>query len=101
MFASRAGLAFALPSATARLFEWARPRLADPAVWHGGQGGLALGQGVMGERMGLEYLLACQKRPGIVSKLADQGATGGQVVQASAQLRQHRACLGTARWQKA
>ena len=60
-----------------------------------------MGQGVVGEPAGLEHLLARQQGHGIVSKLADQRATSRQLVQARAQLRQHRAGLGSARWQEA
>src|SRR5262249_35853131 len=68
---------------------------------HGVEEWGALVQGVVGEPVGLENLLARQKRHGIIAKLTDQGATGGQLVKARAQLRQYRAGLGTPSWQEA
>src|SRR5256885_3361967 len=80
------------------MLEIAGKFLAHTDRCHGVQEGFALRQGVVREPVSLENLLARQKRHGIVSQLADQGTTGGQVVKASAQFRQYRACLGTPCW---
>jgi hypothetical protein len=62
------------------MVEIAGKLLAHTDRSHGVQQGLARVQGVVGEAAGFEHFLACQKRHGIGSKLADQGATGGQLI---------------------